>query len=326
MTESIIATYDNVKFIEGVTRMTQDNWQSYFSPVIQNGVYSGLEFQQYGSVVNATFRITDGIAYVNGIRAELHTSEGYTDIGEWFESGDEDAFFCLRVYFDQEKAEIIKKTDIIDEVAVTVWGDFYKYTYTLGYFLQDESYQCERNFTYYEIPLMYFGKSANFLRYGRDLRRMVKIDGKKEIDPRTPCLYVNQYNLLRSNNIYTVDTTEKSFYIDVVNLPDNAMIVAGNSGATVKLYKEHFINDYYCTNNSSYPYSDYKTAYDSAYGIRRHTLNFKSGITHSSGSDSTNFLNTYESVTLAANQVLHISYIGNESMSDRGYTYKFFVE
>lgn len=325
MTESIIATYDNVKFIEGVTEMTQDNWQSYFSPVIQNGVYSGLEFQQYGSSSSNTFRITDGIAYVNGIRAELHTPEGYTDIGAWHESGYSDAFFCLRMYFDQEKAEIIKKTGIIDSVTEYTPEDFYKYTYALGYFLQDESYQCERNFTYYEIPLMYFGMSTTFLRYGRDLRRMVKIDGKREVDPRNPCIYTNYYNLIRSNNVYTVDNAGTSFYIDVVNSPDNAIIVGGSSSTTIKLYKEHYINDYYCYNSSGYPYSKYKDAYGYARGLSRHSFYFKSGITHSSGSDSTGFLNTYESITLAAYQTLHITYF-DKTVSTSGDTFKFLVE
>lgn len=316
MTESIIATYDNVKFIEGVTKMTQDNWQSYFSPVIQNGVYSGLEFQQYGGSSYNTFRITDGIAYVNGIRAELHTPEGYTDIGAWHESGDSDAFFCLRVYFDQEKAEIIKKTGIVDLVTEYVPDDFYKYTYTLGYFLQDESYQCERNFDYYEIPLIYFGMSTTFLRYGRDLRRMIKIDGKREFNPRVPCVYTNNYNLLKSNNV----NTNLSFYIDVINPPDNAIIVAGSSSATVKLYKEHFINDYYCTNGSSYPYTKYRDAYMYQMGLKRFKFYFKTGISHTSGSESSGFLNTYESITLAAYQALHITYIGSD------YEHKFLVE
>lgn len=321
MTESIIATYDNVKFIEGVTEMTQDNWQSYFSPVIQNGVYSGLEFQQYGSSSSITFRITDGIAYVNGIRAELHTPEGYTDIGAWYESGDPDAFFCLRVYFDQEKAEIIKKTGIVDLVTQTVSDDFYKYTYTLGYFLQDESYQCERNFTYYEIPLMYFGMSATFLRYGRDLRRMIKIDGKREFNPRVPCVYTNNYDLLKSNNV----NTNLSFYIDVINPPDNAIIMAGSSGATIKLYKEHFINDYYCSNSSSYPYTKYRDAYAYQRGLKRHEFYFKTGISHTSGSESSGFLNTYESITLAAYQTLHITYI-RKDVNPHGDTFQFIVE
>ena len=308
MTESIIATYDNVKFIEGITPMTQDNWQSYFSPVVQNGVYSGLEFQQYTSNSGILFRVTDGVAYVNGIRAELHTPEGYTDIGSWYESGDKDAFFCLRVYRNQEKAEIVKKINIVDSIVEAAY-DWFKYTWALGKFIGDESYQCENNFVYYEIPLIYFGKASGFLRYGRDLRRMVKPDGKREVNPRNPDIYNNQYNLIRSNNVYTFETgTTYPYYIDAVNPPDDAIIFTEYSNTYVKLYKEQYINDCYCYNDSSYPYLNYENAYDGLYGLIRNEYYFKSGITHSSGSDSgSSFRNKYELITLNTYQTLHIT-------------------
>lgn len=325
MTESIVATYDNVKFIEGVSKLTQDNWQSYFSHVIQNGVYSGLEFQQQVNTSSIMFHITDGIAFVNGIMAELHTADGYTDIGSWYETGNKDAFYCLRVYLNQEKAEIVKKTDIIDSVTASVPDDFYLYTYALGYFLQDESYQCARNNTYYDIPLMYFGMYATFLRFGRDLRRMVKPDGTREINPKNPCVYANFYNLVRSNNVYAVGTAGTSYYIDSVNLPDDAIIVAGSSSTTIKLYHEHYINDYYASNVPQYPYTDYKNAYVYQRGLQRYEFLFKSGITHTSGSESSGFLNTYESITLGANQTLHITFAYKE-VSQYGDKFYFLVE
>ena len=159
MTENILATYDNVKFIEGKTKLTQPNWQSYFGASIPNGVFSGLELRQQDQGVTLNYYVMDGVAFVNGIKAELSTAQGYTDIGQLYIADDKDCFVCLRVYFGSEKAELIRKDHIIDGITEYTSSDYYKYTWALGKFIQDEAYQCERGNNYWDIPLYYRGNA-----------------------------------------------------------------------------------------------------------------------------------------------------------------------
>jgi len=326
MAESIVATFDDVRFIEGVTKMTQENWQAYFGTIIPNGVYQGLEFQQQNSTNSISYHVTDGIVFVNGIMAELKTPDGYTDIGSWYAQNDKDAFFCLRVYFGDEKAELIKKTNIVDSITEYVPEDFYKWTRAMGKFISDESYQCDRNASYWDVPLIYFGNVSYFLRYGIDLRRMVKADGQRVVNPRDPGIYNNYYDLVRSNNVYSI-SANASFYIDTVDPADNAIIVNTDSTSkTVKLYLEHFINDYHCQNGDSYPYGKYDDAYDYGYGLRRSELFIKSGITYTTGAETTNFTNHYEEITLGAGQALHITFLEAVEVTTGIYSYKFLVE
>ena len=333
MTESIIATFDDVKFVEGVTKMTQNNWQKYFKSAIPNGVYSGLEFKKIGSG-SKYYHFMDGVAFVNGMMAEISTPDGYTDLGAITPS-ENDAFFCLRIYFDREQAELIQKTDIY--LDIPYWGtlsepNYYKYMNTLGYLEKFEDYECERNLTYYEIPLFYIvsGWSYGPLTDGIDLRRMVKPDQARALNPQVPCIYRNSFALLSSNNLYmlTGGMTVMTFYIDAINLPNDAIIV-NNTGSNVTV---QIITDHYCGDlidlDSTVP-SLYADIYTYSRGLVRHTLLIKSGITHSSYTSSTGYKCKGEAITLGANQALHITYVSSEAYGSGdvyAYSYKFLVE
>ena len=312
MTESIIATYDNVKFIEGVTKMTQDNWQSYFSPVIQNGVYSGLEFLQQNGYSSNYYHVSDGAVFINGIKAELTTPEGYTDIGNCYGTGENDAFYCLRVYFDSQKAELIRKGNVYESITEAS-TTFAQIMWTLGKFIDDESYQCERTLTHYDIPLIYFGSPYSLVGYGRDLRRMVKIDNKREHNPRIPGIYNNAYGLIRSNNIYDTNVSTV-YYLDTINFPDDAIIANSTSSqVTIKLYDCHYINDFNCSiPATSDPITVYSEAYSSLKGVARDTINFGSGAT---SRDLSGYKNYYYSIAIPAYSCLHLTHAYKDDIS-----------
>lgn len=326
MTESIIATFDDVKFVEGVTKMTQNNWQKYFKSAIPNGVYSGLEFKNSQNA-SKYYNFLDGIAFVNGMMAEISTPDGYTDLGAITPSAS-DAFFCLRIYFDREQAELVQKTDIYTDISR--WNDnYYKYMNTLGYLEKQEDYECERNLTYYEIPLFYIvsGWSNGPLSSGIDLRRMIKPDQSRKLNPRVPCIYSNYSTLLSSNNIYTV-SSDTTFYIDAINLPNDAIIVnTSRSSVSVTIITDHFGNEF-LGYSSSIP-TEYASLYTYTRGLTRHELLFKSGITHSTYTESSGYKKKGETITLGSNQALHITYVESEPYSseiDYIWRFRFLVE
>ena len=321
MTEAIIATFDDVKFIEGVTKMTQSNWQGYFGSVIPDGVYSGLEFQQINNSYSSYYHLTDGVAFVNGLMAVLKTNDGYTDIGRWYATSEKDAFFCLRIYLKDQKAEVIKKVGILDTITEQATNEPTKFMWALGKFLANEAYQCDRDELIWDVPLIYFG--YNLLNYGRDLRRMVKPNGKPEINPRNPNLFSNRSSLVSSNNVYTA-TADATYYLDTVNFPNEAIILNDSeSQISVKLCLNQYLNDFYT--NYDINEQAYAETYTYNRGVTYHKLYISDDLTYSSYTDTTDWQNRYESITLPAKQALHISFLGTDEVATGVYAYKFLV-
>ena len=58
MQETVIATGTDVKFIGGVTPMTQENWQAYFSTFHKNGIIGTNDFKQ-GSASSSYFVVSN---------------------------------------------------------------------------------------------------------------------------------------------------------------------------------------------------------------------------------------------------------------------------
>lgn len=216
MTETVIATGNNVKFIEGVTEMTQANWQEYFGKQFENRVIEGFNPRKS---TDATAVIYDGSVFVNGIYAKLELEGGSKNI---YVLDSYDTFLCLRVYFDEEKVELVKKT-------VATGSSESDIADIAMHFIADESYQCTRNDTIYEIPLFYCG--ASYYTNGFDLRRHGVLNEN---------LYGNR--ILSGNNTYVLKDPNQGAdflikaYIDLVNLAEDVDIYlyspSGSSGAT----------------------------------------------------------------------------------------------
>lgn len=224
MTETVIATGDNVKFIEGVTQMNQANWQEYFGSQLENRVIEGFN---PGKSTDATAVIYDGSVFVNGIYAKLELEGGSKNI---YVADNYDAFLCLRVYLNEEKVELVKKTVAVSESYIVV---------EIDRFISDESYQCTRNSTIYEIPLFYCG--ANYYKDGVDLRRYGNLNKN---------LYNNR--VLQGNNTYVLKDPNQGAdylikaYIDYVNEADDVDVYLyspnGSSGATFSLSFSPYVN------------------------------------------------------------------------------------
>ena len=234
MDEAVIATFDDVKFIEGVTFLTQQNWQEYFSPVIKNGVVDGgLEPRNYvGSTTytNGRVFVTDGFVFANGICAKIETPTGYTDFGT-VPSGKKDRLICVRVYFGENTAQLIQKTDVMEiPEGTSIDSDTYNYfsVYTMDILTHDESYMMERNSSYWDIPIFYQGNSdLSWSSKGLDLRRI--INKTRQINPEdTVFKGTTSYKIkISGNNIYRFTAPENVFYtlcLDPVDLPDGAII------------------------------------------------------------------------------------------------------
>ena len=250
MTDStVLATFSDVKFIEGVTKLTQANWQQYFSASIPNGIYSGLEPRAYignTSFSNGRRVISDGEVIVNGIYAKLETREGYTDIGI-VPTTARDRFICVRISFEEETVQLIAKYDIAPEEINDgqhdpLYNDQNKlYNLVASYFISDESYQCERNSSYWELPVLYQSRPIidghtyeTTYGEGLDLRRHVyKYTEKKENNPYPGFLPssvdANKHFLSGHNNIGIELSGTHYVYIDPVNPPDDALIYSYNS-------------------------------------------------------------------------------------------------
>lgn len=311
MEESVLATFNEVNFIEGETFLTQQNWQEYFSPVVKSGVYKGLEQHNYvGSTVYTNGRrlITDGTVFADGISAKITTAEGYTDIGT-VPSSSYDRFVCVRVYFDTNQAQIIQKTGITEPNSN---GDYYpNFVNTVMNFINNESYCCERNSSFWDIPLFVQCEQGTG-RYGEegiDLRRMMN--------------YIPSYNPLNQNGIYTVSTdktivsgsntysiftsSNHMFYMDPINKPRNAIIRVKNTGSsaiTVKFSMSYYINDHFADklNNNLYRYG------------RVNYINSQSIFPYEQYSGT--IYNSYRTYSISgssitsANKLFHISYVG----------------
>ena len=272
MEEVVLATFNNVKFIEGVSKMTQENWQSYFSSVIPNGVYSGLEPRNYIGTTqysSGNIFITDGEVFANGIYAKITTPEGYTDIGVVPASITtiRDRFICIRVYFDTEQAELIAKYNIAPEADTSSSApELYQSQDWLfqiqgRYFVDDESYCCERTSRYWELPIFY--QSTRFLPWssyesaysrGIDLRRMITLNKTKIFNENMPGLLpeTSGYFISGDNKI---DLYYGYIFSNPVNPPDNATFYCDGSyhNDHVYLVKSLNVNNSYLLRN----YQDY---------------------------------------------------------------------
>ena len=250
MQESVVATFNNVKFIRSTTSMTQANWQEYFGNAIQSGVYSGLEQRNYnGSTVYTNGRrlITDGVVFANGIYAKLETEDGYTDIGA-FPSGVVDRMIVVRVYYGSETAELVQKTGLA-EVSTGIPAQDYLCQHELMNLTFDESRNCVRNSEYYEIPIFYQGRTSTFLSEGKDLRRMVCRDTRKPAqDTNNTGIKSPESNviLLKGNdNVRLTTAGTYKVYVDSVDQPFDAMIYYGTGSV-----------DTYTFEFSQYPFSN----------------------------------------------------------------------
>ena len=258
MDESVLLTFDDVKFIQGETKMNQSNWQSYFGGALKNGVYSGLDVNksQMGVLDNtgASYVMNDGIIYVNGICAKIETETGYTNFGR-LNSAIADQFVCARVYFNTETIELIQKTDITDISSGTLSQKRLALMKTLMEFENDESYCCERNSEYWEIPLFYRTKnkltsdsdSKSWLFGGVDLTRRPAENSKlirlmTNYNTTSIAYQSIDANPISGNNSYYVeqvgDHNQHNIYMDTVNEPHGAVAFLDNTSTlVVHLYR-----------------------------------------------------------------------------------------
>ena len=241
MAEYIMRSGTDVKFIEGMTLMTQANWQEYFSAQFPNRVIEGLKSN---NVASGSILVTSGSAIVNGI----YTKMVFENDAAIFAKLGRDQFVCLRVYLNEEKVELVEKYDIASSNSS---GDIQT---TMMNFMADESYQCTRSDTIYEIPLFYSG--TDYFAKGIDLsRRGTLSENVKNDHPATITTVLsgrNKYYLALPN---TGADTLIPVYIDFINEAEDVDLyfyVSNNSsGATLA------ISQYPYTNISNDPLSYY---------------------------------------------------------------------
>lgn len=147
MQETVIATGTDVKFIGGVTPMTQENWQAYFSTFHKNGIIGTNDFKQ-GSASSSYFVVYDGSVFANGIIAKLETANGYTLVTTPT-SSERDILICARVYLKQEKIELVRKTTLAAGSSYQNCAD------VIVNLIQNEDAYCTRNDDYYDIAIAY---------------------------------------------------------------------------------------------------------------------------------------------------------------------------
>lgn len=237
MEEAVIATFNEVNFIEGETFLTQQNWQEFFGPAIKNGVYEGLEPRNYlGSTTYTNGRtfITDGTVFANGICAKISTANGYTDIGTCPTNGVYDRLICARVYFDAQTAQLIQKTNVME---IAEGGSPSKYTSAnaMKTFAHDETFRMERNETYWDIPIFYQGiQSYEWSSLGLDLRRI--INKEQQDNPEDTCFkgyYPGKYKISGKNTYFinAEGNVTYHFALDMIDKPDGATIVIHRDGS-----------------------------------------------------------------------------------------------
>ena len=147
MQESIVSTGADVKFIGNSTPMTQANWQDYFSTFHKNGIigYDDLRV----SIINTTVYIRYGSVFVNGLLAKLDTGSGTTVTSTTPTQSEIDALFCLRVYLQEEKVELVRKTGLAAGTSYQNCADV-----VVNLMFHDHLY-CTRDDEIYEIPIAY---------------------------------------------------------------------------------------------------------------------------------------------------------------------------
>lgn len=231
MAEYIMSTGTDVKFIEGITLMTQANWQEYFSAQFPNRIIDGFNTTSSSSSIN----VVNGSAIVNGIYTKMEFENGriiFAPVGY-------DAFICLRVYLNEEKVELVEKYNIATSNSSN------SIQTAMENFMSDESYQCTRNDTIYEIPLHYSG--TDYFANGIDLRRRGTLSENVQNDNPTTTTTVlsgrNKYYLDLPN---TGADTLIPVYIDFINGAEDVdlyfYVSNYGSGATLAI--------------SQYPYTD----------------------------------------------------------------------
>lgn len=258
MQESVIATFNDVQFIQGVTPMTQANWQEYFGTTLKSGIYSGFGqgVKRDGTIIPHV--IYDGVAIANGIRAEIETELGYTDIGFLDAYGDVlDRFICLRIHFLSETAELIKKESIAEK-AYTSEQTNEMLMRTMLQFEYDESYMCTRNNQYYDIPLFYQAKYGTWLFLGRDLRRIINSDPIYTLNPIKNDFHKaaqSEYKLVSGANYYSADLDPTYIFPDTVDVTKMAVLTIETQSKTreIRLSKIPYLNNFISPQRSTCP-------------------------------------------------------------------------
>ena len=247
MEESVIATFDNVKFIEGKTKLTGSNWREYFGSALKSGVYSGLD-NRNSTDTHPAYLLNDGVLFANGLFAKIESENGYQNLGFVYNVDYFDRFVCARVNFDTESVEIIQKTGIASiSGSETVQTLYAKSIQTMMEFGHDESYCCYRTNSMWEIPLFYQSKSTvgNSSSYQTPLRKGIDLT-RRPFRKKNTRFKLNQSaggawysffkNPVSANDIQCVrdevykrslddSPVKATFGLDAINLVDGAEII-----------------------------------------------------------------------------------------------------
>lgn len=244
MGSSIVATGNNVKFIGGVTPLTQANWQEYFGTLEPNGIVSGFDFLDRGLSLDT--KITDGKIYMNGILYSLDTNDGYTTIAQPTQE-EVDTFVCARVYFHEERIELIRKTNI---APATYYAQYIPY---VEQFATDESYQCDRNSSFYELPIGY----RVYRREIGDLRRFRADDSEIIVSNNLQPVPV------QSNRTYVIrgDSSNIRIYVDIVKTAKQVKIVTDMKSEPIYFYDVPYIDTWTTPNSDFRNYSDLRMTF-----------------------------------------------------------------
>lgn len=164
--EQVLYTGYNTQFIEGVTKMNQENWQEYFGATLESKILSGFDFYTRAGTTSQSglwLHINDGIAIANGIVGKTEFDEGYFEDPDILPGDRNDILYCARIHFGEERIELVKK------FGITPYNQNNNYSDILKELLIDESAYCDRNTDYYEIPITYINGLTSIA--GMDLRR-----------------------------------------------------------------------------------------------------------------------------------------------------------
>ena len=197
MTDTIVSSGTNVKFIGATTPMTQANWQDYFGTLHKSGVLEGF------GVINGN--VYDGAAIVNGIIAKIVTELGYTPFTPPSDQ-EIDALILIRVYLKQQKVELIRRTGIAAGSSYQNCAD------VIVNLIQNEDAYCTRNDDYYEMTLGYINAAVDY-RYTINCRRF-------STPPSGP---IQGSDILQGNQDYFMSGAQ-NYRIDPFNPPERIKI------------------------------------------------------------------------------------------------------
>ena len=228
MTDEIIVTSTNdVKFIQGVTKMNQENWMKYFKYLLSNGVLKGLYRHNYP---NDTFDgLYPGAVATEGLISEI-TSDDLDSYGKiritrpTVEQGFNDIFICARVYLHEGTAELVIKNLSDTYNLQTIAG-------TESRLILNESYGCVRNEEIYEMPLWYGSQifaddmESQYKTWwnGRDLRRYGKTYLYEDINNSHKQGYVTPIRLSNSQSTYSINSLR---YTDITSITTQTINIA----------------------------------------------------------------------------------------------------